>query len=660
MAGLNFAIGANTTAFESGMSRVRDLAVKRAGEMQSNFAGAAKGIDAAFGSLTALGKLPAQVEAAKAAALGLGIALAAAAAAYAFVTTAVGQANKELDRLVNLGEQAAASGFGVEFFAGFTEAAEKAKLSTEQIEAALKKASAAVTPKFEQDDPVKKQLNDLFESGYTGSYQSQGLADYNKAGNNEDRVRAAVTAMQELEQLGLRIAAIDLGEKLFGADVANNIRAGRLEIDAIAEGLERSSSGMADQVAKAAEYRDRLNEAWRELDGALGVSVNLAAEGQSILDGWLMIVQAMAAASKQMDGLLTKLGEAKKSSEDMMGSLANALGAGAINNYLFPNQGRTVATANDPQTTTVPIAPPQPPRRPLDFYTSTPKTSTPAAKSPATGSAETDPIKTFIDGLNKQSAALRAQVANFDKSTAQQQVAIQLARAQEVATANGKKLTDEQTASITAQATAYGNATDALTRLNAAQNRAGASARYFADTISDGLADAIVDGKSFGDILGSIEKQLARSAIQGLITGAGPFGNLFGLAGDPTAKGTDAAGGIFGTLLKSFGGLKFNAAGGPVQSGDWSVVGEQGPELVRFGRTGTVIPASPSSGGSQSAPAIQIINNRAQDVGVTPQRRPDGGTSLIIDQVDAALAQRVGSGRGDLAGVSPGARRLRG
>ena len=33
-----------------------------------------------------------------------------------------------------------------------------------------------------------------------------------------------------------------------------------------------------------------------------------------------------------------------------------------------------------------------------------------------------------------------------------------------------------------------------------------------------------------------------------------------------------------------------NAMGGPVKAGDWSWVGEQGPELVRFGATGTVIP----------------------------------------------------------------------
>ncbi len=49
-------------------------------------------------------------------------------------------------------------------------------------------------------------------------------------------------------------------------------------------------------------------------------------------------------------------------------------------------------------------------------------------------------------------------------------------------------------------------------------------------------------------------------------------------------------------LARDLGGLAFKAAGGPVAPGAPYIVGEQGPELIIPGQSGTVIPAGPTAG----------------------------------------------------------------
>lgn len=104
------------------------------------------------------------------------------------------------------------------------------------------------------------------------------------------------------------------------------------------------------------------------------------------------------------------------------------------------------------------------------------------------------------------------------------------------------------------------------------------------NNLENALVDVISGTKSaaeaFRAMANAILQDLARIAIRQAITGplAGALGGLFGVPGLGTVVGgaSEVAGG--------------RASGGQVSAGQTYVVGEAGPELVRFGRDGAVIP----------------------------------------------------------------------
>lgn len=457
---LSYSVTADITKFEGAMSRARDLALQRSAEMLKSFQSTAAGINTAMSGIQGLARLPGQLDTAKTAAIGLAATGAGILAAYTLVSSSISQANAQLDRFIKLGADAGKAGIGVEFFQRFSEAAEKAKISTSEVEAALRKAGQVVTPKFEQEDPVKKQLNDVFETGYTGGFQSQGLADYNKANTNEGRIRAAVTAMQELRDLGLGLAAIDLGEKLFGADIANNIRSGRLDIDAIAASLDRKREDLVKQedVDRAAEFRDRLDAAYKAIDDFFHVSVALEGTGRQVLDIWLGIAEGVAKATANAGNFYTKIQEMQGPLADYLKTVGLIIGGTAkIFSEGFNDQVTGARTIYDkPIGPEKPAGPenaikdaPAPPRRPLSFFTEEPKTGGGGRTSkPAAPSESLDAVETYVNGLTRTTAALKAEVDAIGKSNTEKVVAINLAKAQELATQNGLTLSAQQIATI--------------------------------------------------------------------------------------------------------------------------------------------------------------------------------------------------------------------
>ncbi|MFK5596603.1 hypothetical protein ACFZ8E_06310 [Methylobacterium sp. HMF5984] len=612
-AALSFDIESNVSNFSRAMQVVENTAKQKAAGFVLEFTGAGRKVDDALGSV---GKRSAvqigdalsgaakrfEGEFAKAAAnvnanlskslasaikpvsfgaAGLVAGVAAIVVAAATAATAISQANAQLDRFISLGDNAAAAGVGVDFFQRFSEAATKAKIDVAEVEAALKKAGEAVTPKFEQEDPVKKQLNNLFETGYLGDYQSKGLQDYNAADSNEGRIRAAVTAMQELQSLGERLAAIDLASKLFGPELAERIRSGKLDISEIAASLDRKRDDVITQaqVEQARQFREQLDEAYKAIDDALHVSVALEGAGQDLLNVWLGIAQGIAAAAKEVGVLIDKLGEAKQASQDMMGQLATALGANAINRYFNPNQGRTVATAEDPQTVSAPIAAPTPPRRPLSFYTDE-RAERPArgggSKSPATESL--DQVETFINGIERSTVALKAEVDAIGKSAAERQSLINVARLEAVARQQGITLTDEQIAKTKALSASTAEYREKIEDAQEAQ----AAMRSIGGDFLKGIAHDAQSGASALDILTGAVSRLAQKLGDKALDSLAD--SLFGKSGGQSGSGL--LGGLFGSGGTNGGGsiLSFFTGGfNPIPSFDVGGFTGAGPRLQPAG-----------------------------------------------------------------------------
>lgn len=113
--------------------------------------------------------------------------------------------------------------------------------------------------------------------------------------------------------------------------------------------------------------------------------------------------------------------------------------------------------------------------------------------------------------------------------------------------------------------------------------------------LTDGLTEAftnfVMTGKlSFKSLIQSILADVAKLAAQNIVKGI--FGGIFGGVNPFTSL---------------FGGARAN--GGPVQAGKTYLVGERGPEMVRFGRAGTVIPNARLMEGDGGGGMTQVVYN---------------------------------------------------
>jgi phage-related protein len=74
-------------------------------------------------------------------------------------------------------------------------------------------------------------------------------------------------------------------------------------------------------------------------------------------------------------------------------------------------------------------------------------------------------------------------------------------------------------------------------------------------------------------------------------------------------------------------GFLGRASGGPVPAGQWTWVGEKGPELVRFGRSARVFSADESENMSRDVGQLDMMTSRGSISGVAPQ--PTTGTQPV-------------------------------
>lgn len=578
--GLSIKIGGDVSGFDKAMTTARDLALKSATSIAGSFTGASARIDAELaktGERIGVNLAKGIGNGLKPLALGAGALVAGTAAiavGYATVATAIGQANAQIDRFIKLGTNAERAGVGVEFFQRFSEAAKQAKIDVADIETALKRAGSVVTPKFEQEDPTRKRLNEIFESGYTGSYQSKGLADYNAAGTNEGRIRAAVTAMQELRDLGLQTAAIEIGDKLFGSEVADRIRSGRLDIDAIAASLDKPRTDLisADQVEQAAEFRDRLDAAYKTIDDFFQVSVALEGSGRAVLDLWLMIAEAVAKGTTAAGSFYDKI----QASQGVLGDYLSKLGqvVGGTAQILAGNMNAEIAGSRTiydkpigPELPGAPagaiVNPPTPPRRALDLFLEQPAKARGGggiAKSPATSAESLDQVQSAINGIERTTEALKAEADAIGKSASERQSAINLAKIEAIARQQGITLTADQIAKVKDLSKATVDYRDAIDDARERQE----ALRSIGGDVLQGIASDARSGASALDILTSAVGRLAdRLGDQALDSLAD---SLFG------KSGSSGGGGILGGLMGGGSGglLGLLGIGGSGGSGGYS------------------------------------------------------------------------------------------
>jgi hypothetical protein len=135
--------------------------------------------------------------------------------------------------------------------------------------------------------------------------------------------------------------------------------------------------------------------------------------------------------------------------------------------------------------------------------------------------------------------------------------------------------------------------------------------------------------------------------LEGSFGGNNGILSMFGLSGgNPSvSSGTDLGAGTGGLAFPMFADGTDNAPGG------WSVVGEQGPELVNLNPGSQVLPngVTPAGGASSGPPNlnVNVVNNTGTQASTTTSTAANGDVTVTLNKaVDTAVGNSITSGAG--------------
>lgn len=150
------------------------------------------------------------------------------------------------------------------------------------------------------------------------------------------------------------------------------------------------------------------------------------------------------------------------------------------------------------------------------------------------------------------------------------------------------------------------------------------------------------------DVTNTILKSMTQIIIKGLITKA--IMDAIGFGGGSKVTQT-ATGWVqdFGNGVKVSNmptNIRRHASGGFASAGEWAMVGEQGPELVRFGSAGRVYNNNETKsmlGGGIENVKVEVINQSGQEVkGGDANVRFDGKTMIVSTIIEAVNNNQMG------------------
>ena len=149
------------------------------------------------------------------------------------------------------------------------------------------------------------------------------------------------------------------------------------------------------------------------------------------------------------------------------------------------------------------------------------------------------------------------------------------------------------------------------------------------------------------DVTNTILKSMTQIIIKGLITKA--IMGAIGLGGSTVTQTATGWVQDFGNGVKVSNmptNIRTHASGGFASAGEWAMVGEQGPELVRFGSAGRVYNNNETKsmlGGGIENVKVEVINQSGQEVkGGDANVRFDGKTMIVSTIIEAVNNNQMG------------------
>jgi hypothetical protein len=178
---------------------------------------------------------------------------------------------------------------------------------------------------------------------------------------------------------------------------------------------------------------------------------------------------------------------------------------------------------------------------------------------------------------------------------------------------------------------------EAVLQLQKAREYAADLTKGFVSDLRSGLEQGKSFWSSFGSAALNVLDKITDTLLNDVINAMFKVNNA--------SSGLGGAGNIFSSLIGGlFGG--FRASGGPVSAGKAYMVGEQGPEMIVPGASGTVIPNHRLSdkSGSNASVVVNIVNNSGAKI-EKRERQTSGGKTLdvVIDEMMSGQAGKQGS-----------------
>lgn len=537
---------------------------------------------------------------------------AGAVAAFKLIEGAIGTTLEKLEEMVEVADKSRNALVSATFFQSFVAESKKLKVSVEDLQGALTSAFSATKGKApidleqwetgeERITSIEKALRVYNETMFRAQGgRLEGLVLFRDAETQEQKIVAVLRAMIQLQSIGQNLAALDVGEKMFGVRFVDNIRQGRTSAEEMLKTIEQTRASGRDifpdeLVKRAKEVDDQLKVAQQRLEREMRPTFEgLANQMLTIKSLWAQVVDLIAQAVSLVGRI--NFVELAKFAANPAAYAGNYL-AGKVTGTLL-NTDNPAVTASAPGLASAAGI--------NDIATAglgkSRGTGDAPTKKTTTSTSSRDRFDASADSIEKRTAALDVESRTLDLNAEARERARVAAELQTVAMQVNKEaglgenvVTAEQQQRIDAVAEAYGRAAGAIARAREplqtfARESAnvGRALNQFAATSLDGVTNALADvvtgtrsaADAFRALANSVINDLARIAIRQAITG--PIAGLLG--------GLSGAGGF---RLPGFAGGTDSAPGG------LALVGERGPEIVNLPRGAQVIPNDlvPSLGG---------------------------------------------------------------
>ncbi|GAB9138185.1 hypothetical protein BDS110ZK25_25960 [Bradyrhizobium diazoefficiens] len=439
--------------------------------------------------------------------------VALAVGAYKLMTAAISGAREQMQQMVDIADKAQNLGVSPAFLQAFTSEARKLKVEAGELESALDHAFQATKDKSpidisewsvgeEKINDVEKALRVLNATlAKDAGQQLQGLVLFRDAKTQEDKIKAVLAAMIQLDQIGQHAASLDLGERMFGAAIVDRMRQGKTNAESILQTIREASAnsdGIFSNVLveRAKEVDDQLKIAHERLSQALKPSWDdLASVMMDIKGAWADVIGYIAKAIELSNKLPRIPGmpasatdlEAKRDAFDQVNARLNGTGSGLFGSVELPplwipgigqvyggTRADLEAHRDRLQKEIAALTTGQDQYGPAASSQS--RGTGPAPTKISTGSS-VDKLDTAADSIERRTAALQAEAAGLDLSTAAREknkIAAQLqVVAMQANAAAGKGegvVTAEQRQRIQEVTEAYGRATEAIEKATVAQS----------------------------------------------------------------------------------------------------------------------------------------------------------------------------------------------